>query len=84
VTWSRFGSLRSPFFVRLSSLAVLRSSTNHSTRRGVHGYQAESEVTLDIKAVSGSYDGAVNADGTELTGTLTQGSVTLPLVLRNR
>jgi hypothetical protein len=41
-------------------------------------------VTLDIKAVSGSYDGAVNADGTELTGTLTQGSVTLPLVLRNR
>jgi hypothetical protein len=41
-------------------------------------------VTLDIKAVSGSYHGAVNADGTELTGTLTQGSVTLPLVLRNR
>jgi hypothetical protein len=46
--------------------------------------QTESKVALEIKAVSGSYSGALNADATELAGTLTQGSVTLPLTFRKR
>lgn len=46
--------------------------------------QTASSVTLDIKAVGGSYAGALNADGSELTGTLTQGQTALPLVLRKR
>jgi hypothetical protein len=46
--------------------------------------QTESKVTLDIKAVSGSYSGVLNADGTELAGSLTQGPVSLPLVFRKR
>jgi len=46
--------------------------------------QDASKVTLEIKAVAGSYAGELNADGTEMTGTLTQGSATLPLTLRRR
>jgi hypothetical protein len=46
--------------------------------------QEGSNVTLEIKAVTGSYAGALNADGTEMIGTLTQGSATLPLTLRKR
>ena len=46
--------------------------------------QEASKVTLDIKAVAGSYVGVLNADGTEMTGTLTQGSATLPLTFRRR
>jgi len=41
-----------------------------------------SSVTLDIKAVGGSYSGALNPEGTELIGTLTQGPATLPLTFR--
>jgi len=36
----------------------------------------------DLKAVSGSYSGTVNADGTELTGTFIQGTAVLPLTFR--
>ena len=39
---------------------------------------------LDIRAVTGSYAGVVNAGGTELAGSLTQGGVTLPLPLRKQ
>ncbi len=44
--------------------------------------QKASSVTLDVKAVGGSYSGVLNGDGTELVGTLTQGSAALPLTLR--
>lgn len=44
--------------------------------------QKASSVTLDIKAVGGSYSGALNPEGTELVGILTQGSATLPLTFR--
>jgi len=46
--------------------------------------QDASKVTLDIKAVAGGYTGVLNGEGTELTGTLKQGSVTLPLTFRKR
>jgi len=46
--------------------------------------QTESKVTLEIRAVSGSYSGALNADGTELAGTLTQGAATLPLTFKKK
>jgi hypothetical protein len=46
--------------------------------------QTGSQVVLDVKAVGGSYSGALNADGTEIEGTLTQGSMTLPLTFRKR
>jgi hypothetical protein len=41
--------------------------------------QRASGVALDLKAVGGSYTGALNAEGTELVGTWTQGTATLPL-----
>jgi uncharacterized protein len=44
--------------------------------------QMASSVTLDLKAVSGSYSGKVNADGTEIVGTLIQGTAVLPLTFR--
>ncbi len=44
--------------------------------------QQASTVTLDVKAVGGSYSGTLNAEGTELVGTLTQGAATLPLTFR--
>jgi len=44
--------------------------------------QNASTVTLDLKAVSGSYSGTVNADGTELKGTFIQGTAVLPLTFR--
>jgi hypothetical protein len=44
--------------------------------------QDASTVTLDLRAVSGSYSGTVNADGTELKGTFIQGTAVLPLTFR--
>ena len=44
--------------------------------------QKASTITLDLSAVSGSYSGTVNADGTELKGTLIQGTAVLPLTFR--
>lgn len=41
-----------------------------------------SNVTLEMKAVRGSYSGALNSDGTELVGTFTQGPASLPLTFR--
>jgi hypothetical protein len=37
-------------------------------------------VVLDVKAMGGYCAGALNADGTEMAGTMTQGPVTLPPV----
>ena len=44
--------------------------------------QKASIVTLEINAVGGSYSGALNPEGTELVGTLTQGSAARPLTFR--
>ncbi len=44
--------------------------------------QNASSVTLDLKAVGGSYSGKVNAEGTELVGTFIQGTAVLPLTFR--
>ena len=44
--------------------------------------QDASTVTLDLRAVRGSYSGKVNADGTEIVGTLIQGTAVLPLTFR--
>jgi len=44
--------------------------------------QKDSSVTLDLKAISGSYSGTVNADGTEMVGTFIQGTAVLPLTFR--
>jgi hypothetical protein len=41
--------------------------------------QAASTVNIDVKVVNGSYTGALNAAGTELTGTWTQGTFSAPL-----
>jgi hypothetical protein len=39
-------------------------------------------VTLDVTAVGGSYSGALNPEVTEMAGTWSQGTVTLPPTLR--
>jgi hypothetical protein len=44
--------------------------------------QNASSVTLDLRAVSGSFSGKVNAEGTELVGTFIQGTAVLPLIFR--
>lgn len=44
--------------------------------------QKASAVTLDVKSIGGSYTGTLDASGTELTGTWTQGPFTAPLVFR--
>ena len=44
--------------------------------------QNASTITLDLKAVGGSYSGKVNAEGTELVGTFIQGTAVLPLTFR--
>jgi hypothetical protein len=44
--------------------------------------QTASDVVLDLRAVNGSYSGKVNAEGTELVGTLIQGTAVLPLTFR--
>jgi hypothetical protein len=44
--------------------------------------QDASSVTLDLRAVGGSYSGKVNAEGTELVGTYIQGTAVLPLTFR--
>ena len=44
--------------------------------------QAGSSVTLEIKSISGSYTGSVNGAGTELAGTFSQGSGSVPLTFR--
>ena len=44
--------------------------------------QDASTITLDLKAVGGSYSGRVNAEGTEIVGTFIQGTAVLPLTFR--
>jgi hypothetical protein len=44
--------------------------------------QTAANVSIDVKMVNGSFSGAVNAAGTELTGTWTQGTFTAPLNFR--
>jgi hypothetical protein len=44
--------------------------------------QKASSVILEVKAIGGSYSGALSAEGTELVGTLTQGPATVPLTFR--
>ena len=44
--------------------------------------QDASSITLDLKAVGGSYSGKVNAEGTEIVGTFIQGTAVLPLTFR--
>jgi hypothetical protein len=44
--------------------------------------QNGSSVTLDIQAVVSSYSGTLNADGTELAGTFTQGDASAALTFR--
>jgi hypothetical protein len=44
--------------------------------------QQASSITIDLKAVSGAYSGTVNSDGTEMVGTLIQGTAVLPLTFR--
>jgi len=46
--------------------------------------QQGSEVTLEIKVVSGSYVGSLSADGAELAGTWSEKSFSAPLKLRRR
>jgi hypothetical protein len=44
--------------------------------------QTAANVNIDVKMVNGSFSGVVNAAGTELTGTWTQGAFTAPLNFR--
>jgi hypothetical protein len=44
--------------------------------------QTAANVNIDVKMVNGSFSGAVNAAGTELTGTWNQGSFSAPLNFR--
>jgi hypothetical protein len=44
--------------------------------------QEASTLTLDLRAVGGSYSGRVNAEGTEIVGSFVQGTAVLPLTFR--
>jgi hypothetical protein len=44
--------------------------------------QTAATVNFDVKVVNGSFSGTVNAAGTELTGTWSQGAFTAPLTFR--
>ena len=44
--------------------------------------QAASSLTLQLKAVGGSYAGALNKEGTELAGAYSQGTLAAPLTFR--
>ena len=44
--------------------------------------QKGTKLTLEVKAVGGRYDGDMNKEGTELTGTWTQGGNSIPLLLK--
>ena len=44
--------------------------------------QDASTITLDLRAVGGSFSGKVNADGTEIVGSFIQGTTVLPLTFR--
>jgi hypothetical protein len=44
--------------------------------------QEASTLTLDLRAVGGSYSGRVNAEGTEIVGSFIQGTAVLPLTFR--
>ena len=44
--------------------------------------QKASSLTLDVKTINGSYAATLNAQGTELVGTWTQGSLVLPLTFK--
>ena len=44
--------------------------------------QKASGVTIEVKAVRSSYSGVLNADGTELVGTFTQGAGAVPVTFR--
>ncbi len=44
--------------------------------------QKASSLTLDVKAVNGSYSGTLNPAGTELVGTWTQDPLVLPMTFR--
>jgi hypothetical protein len=46
--------------------------------------QKASSVTIDVASVGASFVGALNAEGTELAGTWTQGPSSLPLTLRRK
>jgi len=46
--------------------------------------QKGSDLTIDVTSISASYVGVLNAAGTELSGTWTQQSSTLPLTLRKQ
>lgn len=44
--------------------------------------QDASTITLDLRSVGGSFSGRVNAEGTEIVGSLVQGTAVLPLTFR--
>jgi hypothetical protein len=44
--------------------------------------QKGTKLTLDVKAVGGGYEGAMNKESTEIHGTWTQGGMTTPLLLK--
>jgi hypothetical protein len=44
--------------------------------------QKASAVTFEVRAIGGSYSGALNAEGTELTGAFTQGALVAPMTFR--
>jgi hypothetical protein len=44
--------------------------------------QKAASVTIDVASVGASFVGVLNAAGTELAGTWTQGPLSLPLTLR--
>jgi hypothetical protein len=44
--------------------------------------QTASGITLELEAIGGSYTATLNKEGTELSGTYEQGTVSAPLVFR--
>jgi hypothetical protein len=44
--------------------------------------QKGTKLSLDVKVVSGGYEGEMNKEGTEINGTWTQQGLTTPLLLK--
>jgi hypothetical protein len=66
-----------------TATGTVRSGTAGSPDIPIAIAQDASSVTIGVPSVGSSFAGVLNAAGTELAGTWTQGTLTLPLTLRH-
>jgi hypothetical protein len=63
--------------------AMLVNDSEGGLRIPAHAITATgAHIALDLKAISGTFDGDLNADGTEIAGSYTQGAQQAPITFR--